>query len=65
MQVSEGFPSFVVSQNVQLRNNILWTPRGYDISVANDSQQGFDSNYNLLYTTGTGKIGTGKPITRP
>jgi hypothetical protein len=47
----------VGSQNVQLRNNILWTASGYDINVANDSQQGFDSNYNLLCTTGTGSIG--------
>ena len=45
------------SQYVQLRNNILWVEEGYDISVANDSQVGFQSDYNLLYTTGSGKLG--------
>ena len=45
------------SQYVQLRNNILWVEKGYDISVANDSQVGFQSDYNLLYTTGSGKLG--------
>ena len=45
------------SSNVSLRNNILWTNAGYDINVATDSQQGFSSDYNLLYATGTGLIG--------
>ena len=39
-----------------LRNNILWTDAGDAISVANDGQAGFDSDYNTLYTTGTGKL---------
>jgi len=45
------------SSDVRLRNNILWVDEGFDIFVASDSQQGFDSDNNLLYTTGTGAIG--------
>jgi hypothetical protein len=45
------------SQNVHLSNNILWAQQGYDIKVANDSQPGFASDYNLLDTTGQGKVG--------
>ncbi len=45
------------SQDVQLENNILWTQAGYDIAVAADSEQGFASDYNDLYTTGAGKLG--------
>ena len=44
---------------MSLRNNILWVEAGYDISVAADSQVGFQSDYNDLYTTGSGKIGPG------
>ena len=35
--------------NVKMRNNIIWVEAGYDISVANDSQTGFVSDYNLLH----------------
>ena len=45
------------SRETELRNNILWTASGYDIYVANDSTTGFFSDYNALYTTGSGKIG--------
>jgi parallel beta-helix repeat protein len=57
------------TSGVRLRNNILWTagpaaglpagspPSGFDLSVAPDSEGGFHSDYNLLYITGTGKIG--------
>jgi parallel beta-helix repeat protein len=45
------------SSNVTLRNNIIWTEAaGYDIYVATDSQVGFDSDWNNLYTTGTGDV---------
>ncbi len=57
VQVTAAASSGDSSQNVVLLNNILWTQSGYDIDVSNDSQQGFQSNYNLLYTTGTGNIG--------
>jgi parallel beta-helix repeat protein len=46
-----------VSKNVTLSNNIIWTQVGYDINASNNSQQGFRSNYNLLYTTGVGDVG--------
>lgn len=45
------------SANVQLRNNILWAQNGYDILVPADSQVGFQSDYNLLFVTGNGKLG--------
>ena len=44
------------SQNVTLRNNILWVLAGYDLNVAADSQVGFNSDYNDLFTTVTGKV---------
>ena len=44
------------SQNVDLENNILWVQAGYDINVAPDSEVGFSSDYNDLYTTNTGQI---------
>ena len=43
--------------NVHLRNNILWVAAGYDIKVGSDSEVGFQSDYNDLYITGTGKLG--------
>ncbi len=46
----------VGSKNVHVLNNILWTVSGYDLYVAADSEQGFSSDYDDLYTTGTGKI---------
>ncbi len=45
------------STNVSLRNNIIYVGSGYGVSVSDDSQVGFDSDYNLFYTTGTGKVG--------
>lgn len=45
------------TDSVHLRNNIIWTQSGYGIRIANDSQNGFTSNFNLLYVTGTGKVG--------
>ncbi len=44
------------SQNVTLRNNILWVLAGYDLNVDPSSQIGFNSDYNDLYTTVTGKV---------
>ncbi len=43
--------------DARLQNNILWAQSGYDISVAADSQVGFESDYNDLYTTATGSLG--------
>ncbi len=38
------------SRNTIVRNNILWVEAGFDIFVASDSQSGFSSDYNLLFT---------------
>jgi uncharacterized repeat protein (TIGR01451 family) len=45
------------SKNVNLRNNVFWTRAGNDVSVANDSQVGFQSDYNDLYATDAGHLG--------
>jgi hypothetical protein len=42
---------------VSLLNKIIRTATGYDIYFETNSQRGFQSNYNLLYTTGTGQVG--------
>ena len=52
------------SEGVLLRNNILWVDSGYAINVDANSQQGFDSDYNLVYATGTGAIGRWQAIGR-
>jgi hypothetical protein len=44
------------SRDVTLRNNIFWVGAGYAISVADDSQRGFISDYNVLHVAGTGKL---------
>ena len=44
------------SSSVALQNNIIWNQSGYDIYVANNSQQGFSSDYNNLFVSGTGMI---------
>jgi hypothetical protein len=54
-----------MARNIHLRNNILWVQGGYDLSVAADSQAGFTSDYNLLYTTGTGQVGLWQGVPRP
>ena len=43
--------------NVTLVNNILWVGGGYALSVDPNSQRTLTSDYNLFYTTGTGKLG--------
>ena len=45
------------SRDIALRNNIIWTEAGYGIHVADDSQSGFQSEFNLLHATGTGRVG--------
>jgi parallel beta-helix repeat protein len=45
------------TNNVHLLNNILWAQAGFDITVTADSEVGFQSDYNDLYTTGTGALG--------
>ena len=53
------------NSEVQLRNNIIWIQSGFDISVASDSQVGFASDYNILYTSGSGQVGLWQQIARP
>src|SRR5262249_45478403 len=43
------------SSDVEVRNNVFWTEDGYDLYVADDSRQGFFSDYNLLHASGGGK----------
>ena len=47
--------------SVSVTNNILWTDGGYDLYVTTDSQQGFVSDYNNLYTTDPAR---GTPVRR-
>jgi parallel beta-helix repeat protein len=42
--------------NISLENNILWVSSGYDLYVATNSQQGFSSDYNNFYKTGSGVL---------
>ena len=44
------------SSSVALQNNIIWNQSGYDIYVATDSQQGFASDYNDLFVSGSGVV---------
>ena len=44
------------STGVSLHNNILWAADGYCLYVANDSQVGFDSDYNNFFATGSGEL---------
>ena len=46
------------SEGIWLRNNILAVDGGYGIYVADDAQTGFDSDYNVIFTTGAGKVGS-------
>ncbi|MEO1524778.1 MAG: NosD domain-containing protein [Planctomycetota bacterium] len=41
---------------VELLNNIFWAEGGYNVFVANDSQVGFFSDYNLLHADGSGRL---------
>ena len=45
------------SINTLIENNILWVEAGYDLNVAPDSEQGFSSDFNDLFTMGTGILG--------
>ena len=44
------------SRNVEIRNNVLWAQAGYNVYVANDSQAGFFSDFNLLHASDQGKL---------
>ncbi len=53
------------ARNVQLRNNIFWVQTGSALSVSNDSQVGFSSDFNLFHTTGSGSIATWQGVQIP
>ncbi|MEQ1828011.1 MAG: right-handed parallel beta-helix repeat-containing protein, partial [Pirellula sp.] len=44
-------------QNLELRNNVVWATGGIGVSIANDSQTGLLSDFNLLFASGTGLVG--------
>ncbi len=44
------------SSDVEILNNILWTGGGYDIAIDNASRTGYFSDYNDLYSTGSGQL---------
>ena len=44
------------SSRIELLNNLLWAEDGYNIFVANDSQVGFFSDYNLLHADENGRL---------
>ncbi|MCC6124661.1 MAG: right-handed parallel beta-helix repeat-containing protein [Pirellulales bacterium] len=41
---------------VKIENNIIWAASGYAIYVGANGSEDFDSDYNNLYATGSGKI---------
>jgi hypothetical protein len=47
----------VSASGVILRNNLLWAQNSTGISITNDSQSGFVSDYNLIHPSGTGIVG--------
>ena len=59
-----GFDQHRVEQHLTAQNNILWSKGGYDIEVASTSENGFSADYNLFYTTNTGKVGFWDGIAR-
>ena len=40
-----------------LRDNIVWVNSGRGLVVSEDSQSDFDSDFNLIYATGSGRVG--------
>lgn len=46
------------SRNVLIENNVLWTNAGHDlVASADESELNLQSDFNDLYTTGTGVLG--------
>ena len=61
----DGIDALDDAENLRLLDNIVWVQSGYDISVAANSEVGFSSDYNILYTSGTGQVGLWQGIARP
>ena len=52
-------------QKVNIRNNIVWTQAGYDITITPEAEIGFQSDYNDFYVTGSGQVGFWEGVSRP
>lgn len=52
------------SYGIKLRNNIIWVQGGYALNVDADSQNSFDSNFNDLYATGSGRVALWQGVSR-
>jgi parallel beta-helix repeat protein len=50
--------------NLQLRNNVLWVSSGYGVSVPSTSETGFQSDFNLIFATGNGRVGSWQGVDR-
>jgi hypothetical protein len=45
------------ASNIRVFNNILWAGANYALAVSSNSQVGFESDYNLFFTTGGALVG--------
>ena len=54
---ADGIHVAAGSSNALIRNNIVWVQAGYGLRVDLNSQAGFDSDYNNLFASGSGRIG--------
>ncbi|MFV2069956.1 MAG: LamG-like jellyroll fold domain-containing protein, partial [Pirellulales bacterium] len=61
----EGIRVQSSSSGANLSSNIIWTADGYGVSVAGNSQNGFQSDFNLFQTTGTGQVALWQGVARP
>ena len=54
--VGDGIRVTDASEHVQLWNNIIQVDTGFAMSIASNSQSGWQSDYNLIYTPGAGQL---------
>lgn len=52
-------------QHVNVRNNIIQTASGYDLTLTPSAEVNFQSDYNDLYVTGSGKVALWEGVARP
>jgi hypothetical protein len=60
----DALHALAATSNLHVRDDILMTQSGSALNVAADSQNGFASDNNLLFTSG-GSVGTWQGIVRP
>jgi hypothetical protein len=58
-QVGEAVRLESSARNNRLVNNIIWVDAGFGVHVAANSQTGFESDYNLIFTGQAGAANTG------